>query len=89
MNKLINQEYVIETKDGNYYEEEIKNPDINEDIKRINSKESLVDYLLKEYYRSSEIIIDEYSTDAEVSEAKFKANYNELLKLKDKYIGGK
>ena len=45
MNKLINQEYVIETKDGNYYEEEIKNPDINEDIKRINSKESLVDYL--------------------------------------------
>ncbi|PTE69878.1 hypothetical protein BUY46_01725 [Staphylococcus devriesei] len=24
MNKLINQEYVIETKDGNYYEEEIQ-----------------------------------------------------------------
>lgn len=69
-------------------EKEIKNPDINEDIKRINSKESLVDYLLKEYYRSSKIIIDEYSTDAEVSEAKLKANYNELLKLKDKYIGG-
>lgn len=67
-------------------EKEIKNPDINEDIKRINSKESLVDYLLKEYYRSSEMIIDEFSTDAEVSEAKFKANYNELLKLKDKYI---
>lgn len=70
-------------------EKEIKNPDINEDIKRINSKESLVDYLLKEYYRSSKIIIDEFSTDAEVSEAKLKANYNELLKLKDKYIGGK
>lgn len=70
-------------------EKEIKNPDINEDIKRINSKESLVDYLLEEYYRSSEIIIDEFSTDAEVSEAKLKANYNELLKLKDKYIGGK
>lgn len=69
-------------------EKEIKNPDINEDIKCINSKESLVDYLLKEYYRSSEMIIDEFSTDAEVSEAKFKANYNELLKLKDKYIGG-
>lgn len=69
-------------------EKEIKNPDINEDIKRINSKESLVDYLLKEYYNSSKIIIDEYSTDAEVSEAKLKANYNELLKLKDKYIGG-
>ncbi|TRL32694.1 hypothetical protein [Staphylococcus hominis] len=69
-------------------EKEIKNPDINEDIERINSKESLVDYLLKEYYRSSKIIIDEYSTDAEVSEAKLKANYNELLKLKDKYIGG-
>lgn len=67
-------------------EKEIKNPDINEDIKRINSKESLVDYLLKEYYRSSEMIIDEFSNDAEVSEAKFKANYNELLKLKDKYI---
>lgn len=67
-------------------EKEIKNPNINEDIKRINSKESLVDYLLKEYYRSSEMIIDEFSTDAEVSEAKFKANYNELLKLKDKYI---
>lgn len=70
-------------------EKEIKNPDINEDIKRINSKESLVDYLLKEYYRSSEIIIDESSSDAEVSETKLKANYNELLKLKDKYIGGK
>ena len=70
-------------------EKEIKNPDINEDIKRINSKESLVDYLLKEYYHSSEIIIDEFSTDAEVSEAKLNANYNELLKLKDKYIGGK
>lgn len=70
-------------------EKEIRNPSINEDIKRINSKESLVDYLLKEYYRSSEIIIDEYSTDSEVSEAKLKANYNELLKLKDKYIGGK
>lgn len=69
-------------------EKEIKNPDINEDIKRINSKESLVDYLLEEYYRSSEIIIDEFSTDAKVSEAKLKANYNELLKLKDKYIGG-
>ena len=69
-------------------EEEIKDPSINEDIKCINSKESLVDYLLKEYYRSSKIIIDEYSTDAEVSEAKLKANYNELLKLKDKYIGG-
>lgn len=69
-------------------EEEIKNPSINEDIKCINGKESLVDYLLKEYYRSSEIIIDEFSTDAEVSEAKLKANYNELLKLKDKYIGG-
>lgn len=69
-------------------EKEIKNPDINKDIKRINSKESLVDYLLKEYYRSSEIIIDESSSDAEVSEAKLKANYNELLKLKDKYIGG-
>lgn len=67
-------------------EKEIKNPDINENIKRINSKESLVDYLLEEYYRSSEIIIDEFSTDAEVSEAKLKANYNELLKLKDKYI---
>ncbi|WP_053020412.1 hypothetical protein [Staphylococcus haemolyticus] len=67
-------------------EKEIKNPDINEDIKRINSKESLVDYLLEEYYRSSEIIIDEFSTDAEVSETKLKANYNELLKLKDKYI---
>lgn len=67
-------------------EKEIKNPDINEDIKRINSKESLVDYLIEEYYRSSEIIIDEFSTDAEVSEAKLKANYNELLKLKDKYI---
>ena len=67
-------------------EKEIKNPRINEDIKCINSKESLVDYLLKEYYRSSEMIIDEFSTDAEVSEAKFKANYNELLKLKDKYI---
>ena len=67
-------------------EKEIKNPDINEDIKCINSKESLVDYLLKEYYRSSEIIIDEFSSDAEVSEAKLKANYNELLKLKDKYI---
>ncbi|MDO0996603.1 hypothetical protein Q1L76_03705 [Staphylococcus hominis] len=70
-------------------EKEIKNPRINEDIKCINSKESLVDYLLKEYYRSSEMIIDEFSTDAEVSEAKLKANYNELLKLKDKYIGGK
>lgn len=70
-------------------EKEIKNPDINEDIKRINSKENLVDYLLKEYYRNSEILIDEFSTDAEVSEAKLKANYNELLKLKDKYIGGK
>ena len=69
-------------------EREIKNPTIDEDIKRINSKESLVDYLLKEYYRSSEIIIDEFSTDAEVSEAKLNANYNELLKLKDKYIGG-
>ena len=41
-------------------EKEIKNPDINEDIKCINSKESLVDYLLKEYYHSSEIIIDEF-----------------------------
>lgn len=70
-------------------EKEIKNPRINEDIKCINSEESLVDYLLKEYYRSSEMIIDEFSTDAEVSEAKLKANYNELLKLKDKYIGGK
>ncbi|MDS3910708.1 hypothetical protein RJC11_03245 [Staphylococcus hominis] len=69
-------------------EKEIKNPDINEDIKRINSKESLVDYLLKEYYRNSEILIDEFSTDAEVSESKLKANYNELLKLRDKYIGG-
>ena len=69
-------------------EKEIKNPDINEDIKRINSKGSLVDYLLKEYYNSSKIIIDEFSTDAEISETKLKANYNELLKLKDKYIGG-
>lgn len=69
-------------------EKEIKNPDINEGIKCINSKESLVNYLLKEYYHSSEIIIDEFSTDTEVSEAKLKANYNELLKLKDKYIGG-
>jgi len=69
-------------------EKEIKNPDINKDIKRINSKESLVDYLLKEYYHNSEILIDEFSTDAEVSEAKLNANYNELLKLKDKYIGG-
>lgn len=69
-------------------EKEIKNPDINEDIKRINSKESLVDYLLEEYYRNSEILIDEFSTDAEVSESKLKANYNELLKLRDKYIGG-
>lgn len=67
-------------------EKEIKNPNINEDIKRINSKESLVDYLLEEYYHSSEMIIDEFSTDTEVSEAKLKANYNELLKLKDKYI---
>ena len=67
-------------------EKKIKNPDIEEDTKRINSKESLVDYLLKEYYRNSEILIDEFSTDAEVSEAKLKANYNELLKLKDKYI---
>lgn len=69
-------------------EKKIKNPNIEEDIKRINSKESLVDYLLNEYYHSSEIIIDEFSSDAEVSEAKLKANYNELLKLKDKYIGG-
>ena len=69
-------------------EKEIKNPDINKDIKRINSKESLVDYLLEEYYHNSEILIDEFSTDAEVSEAKLNANYNELLKLKDKYIGG-
>ena len=70
-------------------EKEIKNPDINEDIKCINSKESLVDYLLKEYYHNSEILIDKFSTDTEVSEAKLKTNYNELLKLKSKYIGGK
>ena len=70
-------------------EKKIKNPDIEEDIKCINSKESLVDYLLKEYYHNSEILIDEFSTDTEVSEAKLKANYNKLLKLKDKYIGGK
>lgn len=69
-------------------EKEIKTPTIDEDIKRINNKESLVDYLLKEYYHNSEILIDEFSTDAEVSEAKLNANYNELLKLKDKYIGG-
>lgn len=69
-------------------EKKIKNPDIEEDIKRINSKESLVDYLLKEYYHNSEILIDEFSTDTEVSEAKLKTNYNELLKLKDKYVGG-
>ena len=68
-------------------EKEIKNPNINEDIKCINSKENLVNYLLEEYYHSSEMIIDEFSTDTEVSEAKLKANYNELLKLKDKYIG--
>ncbi|RIO48139.1 hypothetical protein BUZ55_10515 [Staphylococcus hominis] len=67
-------------------EKKIKNPDIEEDIQRINSKESLANYLLKEYYRNSEILIDEFSTDSEVSEAKLKANYNELLKLKDKYI---
>lgn len=67
-------------------EKKIKNPNIEEDIKRINSKESLVDYLLKEYYHNSEVLIEEFSTDSEVSEAKLKANYNELLKLKNKYI---
>lgn len=67
-------------------QENIKNPEIDEDIKNINSKEALLEFLLDSFYSNEHSMIWEYSSNLEEDEAKLNAEYSELLKLKEKYI---
>lgn len=67
-------------------QERIKNPEIDEDIKSIDSKDELFDFLLEEFYSNNKTLMDEFSTMHEEDEAKLKAEYNELVRLKEKYL---
>lgn len=68
-------------------QERINNPEINEDIKDIDSKDKLFDFLLGEFYDNNRTLMDEFSSGTyEEDEALLDAEYNELVKLKEKYI---
>lgn len=67
-------------------QERINNPEIDEDIKNIDSKDKLFDFLLEEFHSNKEALIWEFSTMHEEDEAKLKAEYNELVRLKEKYL---
>lgn len=68
-------------------QERINNPEINEDIKNIDSKDNLFDFLLEEFYSNNQTIMDEFSGGTyEEDEALLNAEYNELLRLKEKYL---
>ncbi|WP_145441175.1 hypothetical protein [Staphylococcus saprophyticus] len=67
-------------------EHKLINPDIDEDILNIESKQDLIDYLLEQRHSYQSNIIDEYSEDWEVDCAQLKAETEELKKLVDKYL---
>ncbi|MBF7023729.1 hypothetical protein [Staphylococcus kloosii] len=67
-------------------ERKLINPDIDEDILNIESKQDLIDYLLEQRHSYQFNIIDEYSEDWEVDYAQLKAETEELKKLVDKYL---
>lgn len=67
-------------------ERKLINPDIDEDILHIESKQDLIDYLLEQRHSYQSNIIDEYSEDWEVDYAQLNAEEAELKKLVDKFL---
>lgn len=68
-------------------QERIKNPEIDEDIKSIDSKDELFDFLLEEFYSNNKTLMDEFSGGTyEEDETLLDAEYNELVRLKEKYL---
>lgn len=68
-------------------QERIKNPEIDDNIKNIDSKDKLFDFLLEEFHSNNKTIMDEFSGGTyEEDEALLDAEYNELLRLKEKYL---
>ena len=67
-------------------ERKLINPDIDEDILNIKSKQGLFDYLLEQRYLYKSSNIDEYSEDREVDHAQLNAEQAELRRLISKYF---
>ena len=68
-------------------QERIDNPEIDEDIKSIDSKDELFDFLLEEFYSNNKTLMDEFSGGTyEEDEALLDAEYDELMRLKEKYL---
>lgn len=65
--------------------QEVINPQIDEEILKIRTKDELIDYLLDRYLFHEEVIELEYSTNFDVTTAEINANYNKLKELADKY----
>lgn len=64
-------------------QEKINNPKVDLNI---NGKHELIDFLVFNLIDKEEALIEEYSTDLEVSEAQLKAKAKELRRLVDKYL---
>src|SRR5699024_12507494 len=67
-------------------ERKLINPDIDEDILNIKSKQGLFDYLLEQRYLYKSSNIDEYSEDREVDWVQLNAEQAELQRLIAKYF---
>ena len=66
--------------------EKINNPEVDEEILAINSKESLLDYLINEIIENDETLLWEYSVDFDVDRAEMEARHETLKKLISKYL---
>jgi hypothetical protein len=64
-------------------ERKLINPDIDEDILNIKSKQDLINYLLEQRYLYEASNIDEYSTDWELDWVQLDAEQKELKRLID------
>ena len=67
-------------------ERKLINPDIDENILDIKSKQDLINYFLDQRWLYEATNIDEYSEDEEVDHAQLNAEQAELKKLIDKYF---
>lgn len=65
---------------------ELEDPAISEDIKKISSKDELIEYLLEKRYEAELDYINERSIDVELDKAVLKAEQEKLKKLANKYI---
>lgn len=69
------------------FQEELKNPKINEELKDINKLKDLVNFLIREYEFNEESNIDEYAfgKDELILEARLEAEIKYMKKIVSKY----